>query len=879
MNIKIEVKKRDNRASDTTFGWMLNTFGPEWEDWQKLASEWMETQQSGVGPKQVALTRFFETYLYKKVPYAVDVKLFFSGFNGHKCSTEEFEKIIRKTVNQPAAIQKSVNVPCDFIDYIIESHLSEKNDNGISIPLVANPFTKIKIARSLTETVRNPLPYRYIQDLRQIICPLPSKIEMLEISKTIELNEELKPSYHYRNFSDWTWSHDTQKSDWYEVDEEVIDKSDPDCVWRTKKNGKKETFQIWSPVRHMILFIKLHLPLRTYQISMLDSGEADTWRYENRQWVLNEKHSFKLGNAKRPYGKGVFRRVYDSVSAAYSTALYINTNKSADNNKEELERGYTIPWQNEEVLYWLEKLRSWQEKYNPIESPTDCTTLKNKHTADQKKSEAQLRSMGDISFLFRDASAAGTDKFKPTYYKAINRLWYQLLLKLECNLELNGDTLDNGEKLKLVHECSLGTSLASMTSTYFPLHSLRVSLITAYTMDTQLPIAVISKMLAGHSRLLMTIYYNKITPSVFAHKMGEAELQLEEKSTQSVRNFLKDASTEQIQMKMAYHKADSIEAALVNRAPIGWEERATGLCLVGGNTVKSSESSSLGGCWNGGEELTEATYAQNRIYAAVSHGPENCIRCRWFITEARYLPTLNAQFNQLSYKAHQAANLFIEIEGELDNLKDESFFAEEQGIPFIKHNELQILQRRYEKQKVEADEYTKDWMACFELINKIIRVEEIRKDDEKQDKLIAVGDERDITKALKFIETKSELLHLSLLCEDAEFYPDLKDELRKTPAIQKRTMQLSRVLMKSGFKPIFMEMDDNQQLIAVNAMMRKMAKIADPDDKMEGYRKVANHIEAEEYLVNNKLLSAGISAINNNAINLEKLTLPLSLES
>jgi len=212
---------------------------------------------------------------------------------------------------------------------------------------------------------------------------------------------------------------------------------------------------------------------------------------------------------------------------------------------------------------------------------------------------------------------------------------------LESNLESNGDTLDNGEKLKLVHECPPGVSLASMTSTYFPLHSLRVSLITAYTMDTQLPIAVISKMLAGHSRLLMTIYYNKITPSVFAHKMGEAELQLEEKSTQSVRNFLKDASAEQIQMKMAYHKSDSIEAALVNRAPIGWEERAAGLCLVGGNTVKSSESSSLGGCWNGGEELTEAIYAQSRIYAAVPHGPENCIRCRWFITEARYLPTLH----------------------------------------------------------------------------------------------------------------------------------------------------------------------------------------------------------------------------------------------
>ncbi|WP_380220022.1 VPA1269 family protein [Klebsiella pneumoniae] len=27
------------------------------------------------------------------------------------------------------------------------------------------------------------------------------------------------------------------------------------------------------------------------------------------------------------------------------------------------------------MLYWLEKLRNWQEKYNPIAKPTECTLL------------------------------------------------------------------------------------------------------------------------------------------------------------------------------------------------------------------------------------------------------------------------------------------------------------------------------------------------------------------------------------------------------------------------------------------------------------------------------------------------------------------------
>lgn len=882
-------KKNDGRSSDLTFKWMLTTLGPEWQQWQELAAEWMATQHAGVDHKLSALSRFFESYLLECAPYATDIGLFFKGYNGHICSTEELEATVRKTINDPTRVSKSINYPCDFINYVIEHHLSEGDDSGNLIPLVRNPLSKIKKQDSHTETVRNPLPYRYIQDLRQILCPLPDKAELTVIEQNLPQGESLLPSYHYRHFKHWTWAQEQTgqgkaggSGDWFEVEPDLIDKTDPDCVWRTKevtRDNKRITLhQIWSPVKAMVIFMKLHLPLRTYQVSMLDSGEADTWRYESGHWKLNDKHDFALGSEKRPFGKGIFRRIHDTMTGQYSTGLYVNTNKTADQNKDELERGHIIPWQNEEVLYWLEKLRNWQEKYNPIANPTDCAALLHKHIG-AIKSDKQLESMGEIAFLFRDASAKGDDKYKPAYGGvALAPLWYQLLLTLENQLAEQGNTLDNGERLKLVVDYPEDTPEYAKVATNFPLHSLRVSLITAYTMDTQLPLPVISKLLAGHSRILMTIYYNKITPSVMAEKMSEAEGELEGKAKQSVRNFLKDASIAQIQCKMVYHKEDSIQAALVNRNPIGWEERATGICLVGGNTVKSDEVSTLGGCWNGGELTKDASTAAQRIYSSVPHGPENCIRCRWFITEARYLPALNAQFNQLSYKAHQAANLSVEIEGELEALKDEQFFCEEQGKPFTKHSELQTLQRRHEKQQVEADEYAKDWIACFELICKIIRVEEARNEDDTKDKLIAVGAEQDISYALKFIETDSELLHLSLLCDDAEFFPDLQDELRKTPAIEKRSRQLSRALIKKGFEPIFMEMDEKQQLIAGNAMLRQMAKIADPDDKMEGYRKVANYIEAGEYLEENKLFSAGMSALTGKALHLENLTQPALLE-
>jgi hypothetical protein len=348
-----------------------------------------------------------------------------------------------------------------------------------------------------------------------------------------------------------------------------------------------------------------------------------------------------------------------------------------------------------------------------------------------------------------------------------------------------------------------------------------------------------------------------------AEKMNEADSALVERGEASLKNFLQDAEMRQIQLRTASlgDPYSSVETALANRNPIGWEERATGLCLVGGNSVRSDELSTVGGCWNGGSLMKDSEDAYSRVYGPVPHGPENCPRCRWHITDATYLPALNSKFNQVSYKAHQAAELAVEIEGQLEALKDELFIAEETGKPFLKHSELQVLERRYERQRVEADEHAKDYIALFNLINKVVQIENGRTKDDDRQKLVAVGSAEDLNVSMKFIETDSELLHLSLLCEDAEFYPDLHDDLRKTPAIAKRTNALSRMMARSGYKPVFLEMDENTQLIVGNALVRKMAKIADPEDKMEGYRIATNYIEAQEFLENDGLLKSGFEAV------------------
>ena len=575
------------------------------------------------------------------------------------------------------------------------------------------------------------------------------------------------------------------------------------------------------------------------------------------------------------YSKGVFRQFKDNATGLESTGLYISTNKTADQNKDEFERGYEIPWQNEDVLYWLEKLRNWQEKYNPIGKPTDCLTLKAKHTRD-KKSKAYLSAMGHSCFLFRDASASKQeDRSKPIQDGVVTPVWYKLLRHLEQVLLASGDTLSDGTALRLVHDYGEDHKKTKV-KTKFPLHSLRVSLITCYIMDAKLPLPVVSKLLAGHSRIIMTVYYTKLTPAVMKEKMTEADKSLDDKSKENVRTFLKDAEMRQIECKMAYHDGQSIEAALVNRNPLGWENRHHGLCLAGGNTVRSDESATVAGCWNGGELIKDSKTSSNRVYGSVPHGFENCVRCRWFITDARHLPALNAHLNFMSYKSHEAANLAVKLEGEIEVMDELKYEAECEGKPFTQHNELQALQRRYEKQLVEADEYTKDWIATFGLIRRIIEIEQGRTESDIANKLVAVGSENDIK--VGFMETESELLQLSLLCEDVEFYPDMLDDVKKTSVIQDRTQGLSRFMMRKGYMPQLLMLDKDQQLIAANAMMRQMALQANPTDKLDGYKQVANYLELGQFMADSKLLETGINALEHsintpvNGISIKSLT-------
>ncbi|CAH0537491.1 gamma-mobile-trio integrase GmtZ [Vibrio marisflavi] len=836
------------KSTDYEFFWFTEQNGSGWDTWREVAATWLNQKHYGVDHKRNALNRFLGDYLVPR--FITDpVEFFEIGPQDYDQFLTTFELSENYRVRQN-------NEVCAFIDWLIETYYSQPNDDGELIAMFRNPFEKGSNPVRNQETVYNALPYTYIKKLRKILCPQEKG-----------------------HFNQWKWAIEQSDAfllngrhlrDWFIVDEALVDKKDPDCVWQEvvvdkarsiRVNGVLKTYKegdrffvIWSPVRAMALYMKLQLPLRTFQVRMLDSGEADTWRYERGQWVKNEVNSFAEGSDKRPWQKGVFHRIVTPDIGDVMTGLYVNTNKTADRNKDEVTRGYVIPWQHEEVLYWLEKLRNWQEKYNPISSPTSIYDLDFKHFG-STKTDTQRSEIGNICFLFRNAATPLlSERSMPITSGYLNTLWVSLMSQLEKTIQDSGDRLLDGSLVRFI-------DVENPRKTLFPLHSIRVSLITCYAIEGEIPTPVLSKLLVGHSRLIMTMHYTKVTPVMMAKKMKAAEQKIDVQDEDSLMAFLTNKSIEEIGLKAAYKDIESLQTVLRVRNPAGWQERSIGICLVGGNTTPLVENSAIAGCWNGGERLKKANRNQADLYGPVPHGCENCIRCRWFITDIKYIHSLTAHFNNLSYHASESAKIAAELEAEQQTLLDEEYFCEVNGEPFTKHQELRNLDRRVEKQKVDADEYCKDLVACFQVIRKLLKLEQEREEEDTKEKVVAIGSHSEISPYFSFVDTESKFRQLIQLCDDAEVFADLRDDLKKTPAINHRSNRLNAMLMKSGYMPFLMQLDDEMQLLAGNAMVNAMLNATGESDKVKAMDILSSYLDAEKYLQDAGLLEIGVRAI------------------
>ncbi|HCR1519255.1 TPA: integrase [Pseudomonas aeruginosa] len=609
------------RSTDTSLAWVEREY-PQLATWRALAVEWLKGEIRGLGDRLRALAVFFERYLIQQA-----LPLNLTEFLARDTVLPEFYRTACPQAHEGVKYNNYIH---SFLYFVLLREFSQADDNGqvIVSPAFHNPVPRVSKGGipKRDESVYSPLPYGYIDELREMLAAGP-------------------------NFQDWKWAQSgldagvnqrlQRVPDWFEVTEEQIDRSDPDCVWRERplsKNGMR--FEMWSPVRWVALLVKLILPLRTFQVRVLDSGEADTWRFAAGKWALNSSQ-LAQGSERDPLQQGIFRSSTLCVDGEASPAiLYINTNKTADIAKSGPEKGYLLPWPaggpiHQDVIYWLEKLRDWQERYNPIARRIDWGELDGRYI--KAKSEVQLASYPETCFLFRMPEAGESERQFPLKEPTLFRAWFRLLEALEQRLAKRGETHRNGTPILFLppkDEQNNGQT------TLFPLHSLRVSLITALALEGQVPFPILQK-LVGHSRLLMTLYYTKPGASHVREVILGAAERLDSNKEISIRNFLLDTEYDELLQKAICNSIPGLAAAIPQhraaRNPAGWMAMHHGLCLVGGNAGEADDNGAVGGCYNGGPNLGSTSSPK---YGPVPGGSRNCVRCRWFMTEPHHLPAL-----------------------------------------------------------------------------------------------------------------------------------------------------------------------------------------------------------------------------------------------
>ena len=864
------LKRTKNRGQtkDATFAWVNTVCQGEgqgvnpMENWRTLAAEYMGHLNSKTLPGAFdgnlwALRKLLEHYLWK-----------------HRlCDPDQFFTLPRKDKLPPllGAVSDApfrnndpgvrlANCTHNFLTWVLrEKYSSDEDGHRVPYPHHRVPFDRFEYGHTptLDESVHSPLPYKYIRQLREMLA-------------------------EGQNFSDWKWAQSatgnragTLAGDWFEVPVSRIDKHDPDCVWRTRDipimnyqrgmpdpkkhlnswGGKKTVFEIWSPVSAVALLTKLEMPFRTYQVRMLDSGETDFHRAEldpegegqflrpasrdahepasaDRKplfkWGINSKRDARLAKLARDQRtrvserQGVFLKSHDHRIGDY-VGFFVNTNKTADADKDWQHRGYRVDWQHDSLLRWFVKLRNWQEKYNPVTKPTLWAELNIKHTG-VSKSDAELTQAAPTCFLFRDASIQGkrardeesTDnERKPISNGKVNSLWGKLLEALEHRMNAAGEPI----RFIKVRRKDLGIS-----TVFYPLHALRVSLITAFA-DAGMGLDVLMR-LAGHTRLVMTLYYRKLNTFQMNEAMRRAQETLTRRADELTVEWLKGkayadlpnyivADEEGLQMALPRNPND--------RNPAGWERQLGGWCLMGRNPVPTaSDHKACGGCFNGGAVLKAGKSRRDRVYAPVR--PKACIegRCRWFVTRPEYLLEIKAKADlwlanlSMAQQRHEAAS------DQLDKLRREKLHTEHAQTPFVKRAELDRTNRLYEKTAADVDALLQGIAACTRLLDRVMKLVVLPEADSATTpgiQLVAQGTTDDLEWA--FTEVKSELLHWSGICLNAEVYPELQTE--SATAIVSRAQLLDAELVRRGIHLVFAPLTSDEQLRVGNRFMRELA--------------------------------------------------------
>lgn len=410
------------------------------------------------------------------------------------------------------------------------------------------------------------------------------------------------------------------------------------CYVRSRKRQDRNEKRIFSPVLPVCILTLLTLPVRGLQARLLDSGEADEHLVfpDGR----TEPNTLPLAQPKRsvgvlqPMGTGPFQ-------TGGFVGFRITTNKTAVQSDGIIEMPYDIPWHDRGLQDALAMVRDWQMQHNP------ATKLLTRRDVQERAAriDGAFARLPSYAFLFRDPNA--DDPLQPVTREQLASFWC-LVLK-EVQKRLRADGMD----VSLVDEVPMPGNQQPRLTTKFPLHSLRVSGITHFV-EAGVPLHILAEFVAGHSQLLMTLYYTKIDDVKVRDVLNQAAAQMEShddaEALEAIRALGEDAWGESF-----VGGPDARQAAIGNDTGT-WHIDVDGICPVGRSR-----------CHEGGEPIRENGRIQG--HTPIAFNTFNCALCRFRLTGPAFLQGQVTVFNAALHALREKAQSREKIDGELTQAK------------------------------------------------------------------------------------------------------------------------------------------------------------------------------------------------------------------
>lgn len=770
----------------------------DYKAWAHKIDEFMKIAKGGEN-KLSHLCRFVRFFVEREDKSKSPSEL----LTKQKVDVKKFREILSglSAQNIQRKLVASVN---EFLDFMIDNELTIEDEETGEIQRVLNaknPFSLVPTnqysSSTPNETTKPYLQYHFVKKSQEWLIPNSAK--------------SFKDLKHLQKFD----------ADWVQVSEGLIDFSDKNCVYN--KTGNQ--YFLWIPTDWIHLYALTKIPLRGIQIAYNDSGEADSFITdldENGQVVWVKNTSQFAGMTKR---QSFIMQMMDESQLG----TFVTTNKTKNDGSP-----YSIPWMPEDLAYWLVLLRKWQEKYNPISQPTAWSDCKRTNY-----NETQLKAKGLNCFLFRS--------FNDVEAKNVSNALAPRLAATLYNIQPTN--------LKLSSSSKNLASLSGYESKYTP-HSMRVSLITAYIMEMGMPVEIVMK-IVGHSSVVMTIYYCKVTNNDIRKKLEEGEKIALQSQAIATQKIIEQNRIEEVKNNLVASNSELI-AVLTNEIPAGnFVFRDFGVCPYAASR-----------CEDGGEVIG-ATQVRTTVPAGYI-GSQNCFRCRHFLTGPAYLGGLLSISNEILLQANIQTEKCNELQNKIKIIQDrlleidrEEYLANISSEKFsqVERHELEsrvrTLESDYENAAKKLDVYLCDIQAIYKLIKlcqNIVNKEETTENTEASGfSLLAMQD----SELQIELNEASYFQQLQEVCENATIYQSASAH----NAILPRTQLLDRMTYLNGIAPQMFLMSEKEQLKVGNEMFKllksRLKTWVKIDQVLQG-QVLLDHLSDDE-----KILPAEIKFITN----------------